>query len=64
MLFAGVGYNVQIFDVEPKQVENALAEVKVQLNTLEKSGLLRGTRTAAQQAALIKGSLKFHFVLF
>ena len=56
MLFAGVGYNVVIYDIVEEQIAKALEDINQQLNRLESGGLLRGALTATQQFKLIKGS--------
>lgn len=56
MLFAGAGYQVQIFDIIPAQVESALQHLKEELHRLEKEGLIRGKLNAKQQLELIGGT--------
>lgn len=59
MLFAGAAYKVVIYDIEPKQIEDALVDIKQQLVTLEKNGLLRGTLNSGEQYALITGNFVY-----
>ncbi|KAF5282091.1 hypothetical protein FQR65_LT14409 [Abscondita terminalis] len=57
MLFAGAGYQVVIYDIESKQIEAAKVDVKNQLQSLEKEGLLRGKLNADQQFNCINVTL-------
>nr|XP_040220092.2 lambda-crystallin homolog [Anopheles coluzzii] len=56
MLFAGVGYQVTIYDIIPEIVEKALKETKLELESVEKQGTIRGTLSAAEQFACIRGT--------
>lgn len=57
MLFASVGYGVKLYDVESSKIDNALEDIKGQLQKLEDTGYLRGNLTAAQQFSLISKCL-------
>lgn len=59
MLFASVGYHVTIYDIVLKQIEDALDDIRQQLERLDSKGLLRGRLTAKQQFDLIQGT-NFH----
>lgn len=56
MIFASVGYSVEIYDIIPEQIENALKRIEAELISLEKSKLLRGTLSAAEQFKRITGT--------
>uniref|UniRef100_T1JK66 3-hydroxyacyl-CoA dehydrogenase NAD binding domain-containing protein n=1 Tax=Strigamia maritima TaxID=126957 RepID=T1JK66_STRMM len=56
MLFASVGYNVALYDVQSIQVERALEDIKNQLKVMEKTGFLKGSIPAEQQFLRIKAA--------
>lgn len=56
MLFASVGYPVTLYDTVPEQISGALAYIAAEAVSLESRRLLRGTKTAAEQIALITGT--------
>lgn len=55
MVFASGGCDVNLFDNEQEQVQNALAEVKKTLQQYELDGRLKGSDKAAEQCARING---------
>ena len=59
MLFAAAGYEVCMYDIEPKQVSSALDNILLQLRDLDKAGLLRGTLSVEQQHQRIRGTNDF-----
>jgi len=63
MLFAGAGYQVQIFDIIPAQVDAALQHLTEELPRLEKEGLIRGKLNAKQQLELIGGTTDINEVV-
>lgn len=56
MLFASGGYNVVIYDNDPKVSEAALGIIEEQLKKLENDQLLRGSLSAAEQVKLISST--------
>jgi len=56
MIFASVGYEVMLYDVDPSQVKRALESIASELQEFEKDGTLRGELSAAQQTNLIAGT--------
>ena len=56
MIFASVGYDVTMFDIEPKQVETAIKNIGVEVDQFEQDGVLRGKLNASEQKKLISGS--------
>lgn len=55
MIFASGGFSVTIYDIDEKQVQNALTDIESQLKRLESANVLRGELSASQQVSLIKG---------
>ena len=56
MLFAAAGYNVSLFDIDPKQIEGALKNIQSQLENLASAGLMKGTLSKEDQFSLISGT--------
>jgi len=56
MIFASVGYEVMLYDVDEGQVTRALHHIQSELVELEGCGTLRGSLTADQQVRLITGT--------
>lgn len=57
MIFASVGYNVMLYDVQPQQVTTAIESITSELKQFEDEGTLRGDKlSAADQAKLITGT--------
>ncbi|XP_072019386.1 lambda-crystallin-like [Amphiura filiformis] len=56
MIFASAGYTVSLYDIEFKQVEDAIEDIKKQLHDLYRQGLLRGDLSVEEQLLLITGS--------
>ncbi|XP_021349728.1 lambda-crystallin-like [Mizuhopecten yessoensis] len=55
MVFASGGCNVNIFDSDENQIQSALVAVKETLEQYEKDGILKGSDSAADQIARIRG---------
>jgi len=53
MLFASTGYSVGIYDVETSKIDDALADIKLQLEKLKETGYLRGQLSPTEQFNLI-----------
>lgn len=56
MIFAGAGYHVTIFDVDPSQLTRAQSIIKTTLEQYEQEGYIRGKLSAAEQMALVSTS--------
>ncbi|KAK3589157.1 hypothetical protein CHS0354_018858 [Potamilus streckersoni] len=56
MIFAGAGYNVYLFDVDPSQLSKALVQTKQTLARYQSQGIIRGSGTSDEQAARIHGT--------
>lgn len=56
MIFAGAGYHVTIFDVDPSQLTRAQSIIKTTLEQYEQEGYIRGKLSAVEQMALVSTS--------
>lgn len=56
MIFASVGYQVQIYDISPEQLEKSIDRIAADLKRLERTNALRGTLTADQQIKCISST--------
>ncbi|XP_013874436.1 lambda-crystallin homolog [Austrofundulus limnaeus] len=56
MIFISGGYSVKLYDNRPGQAAAAIAEIRKQLEELEKSNMLRGELSTKQQLALLSSS--------
>ncbi|WAR06742.1 CRYL1-like protein [Mya arenaria] len=59
MLFAAADFDVEMYDIDEKQLQGAMAEVRTQLAELERLGLLRGKLSAEQQFSNIRTTSEF-----
>lgn len=53
MLFAGAGYTVQLYDVQPERLKVVLSEIEMQLENLAKQNLLRSSIPVREQLTAI-----------
>ncbi|XP_037542592.1 lambda-crystallin homolog [Nematolebias whitei] len=53
MIFVSGGYRVNLYDNQPERAATAIAEIRKQLEELEKNHMLRGQLSTAQQLALL-----------
>lgn len=56
MIFASVGYRVQIYDILPEQITKTIDHIATDLKRLEQINALRGTLSADQQIKCITGT--------
>lgn len=56
MLYTAKGFQVTLFDIDCKQIENALENIEVQMKSFEEKNILKGNLNAIQQFQLIQGS--------
>ncbi|XP_004467587.1 lambda-crystallin homolog [Dasypus novemcinctus] len=55
MLFASGGFKVKLYDIEQRQIMNALENIRKEMKLLEQSGSLKGLLSADKQLSLISG---------
>jgi len=63
MIFAGAGYQVQIFDIDEERTMKAMDEIKQDLIMYEKGGVLRGKIPIQEQIRLITPSTDLRNVI-